>query len=88
MARWNHEKNELLKNTRNVSFEDVLTAIAKGDLICDYEHPNQNKYRGQRIMEVLINGYVHIVPYKPEPDGDVWLKTIIPSRKANKKHGG
>ena len=47
MARWNSEKNELLKVTRHVSFEQ------------------------------MIEGYCYVVPYKPEPDGDIWLKTIL-----------
>ncbi|MBR3073309.1 hypothetical protein [Fibrobacter sp.] len=79
MARRNSEKNELLKATRNVSFEQVKELMRREEVLDDYEHPNQKKYPGQRVMVVRINGYCCLVPYKPEPDGDMWLKTIVQS---------
>lgn len=36
---WNEEKNELLKETRNVSFEEVLEEISKGSFIGPEENP-------------------------------------------------
>ncbi len=33
LFRWNEEKNLLLKESRGVSFEDVVLAIQKGDLL-------------------------------------------------------
>lgn len=57
MARWNPEKNELLKATRNVSFEQVEEIMRREEVLDDYEHPNQEKYPGQRVMVVRINGY-------------------------------
>ena len=88
MARWNSEKNELLKATRKVSFEQVEEIMRREEVLDDYEHPNQEKYPGQRVMVVRINGYCCLVPYKPEPDGDIWLKTIVQSRTVQKKYGG
>ena len=79
MARRNSEKNELLKATRNVSFEQVKELMRREEVLDDYEHLNQKKYPGQRVMVVRINGYCCLVPYKPEPDGDMWLKTIVQS---------
>jgi len=58
-----------------------VVAIESGDLLDIVEHPNQASYRGQRILVVLISGYVHLVPYV-EADDHLFLKTIIPSRKA------
>jgi hypothetical protein len=49
------------------------------------EHPNQQKYKGQRILVVAVNEYAYLVPYV-EDDREVFLKTIIPSRKANRKY--
>ena len=88
MARWNPKKNELLKATRNVSFEQVEECMRNGEVLDDYDNPNQEKYPGQKIMVVRLNGYCCLVPYKPEPDGDIWLKTIVQSRVAQKKFGG
>ena len=74
-------KNEVLQVQRGVSFEAVVVAIESDDLLDIVEHPNQARYPGQRILVVLISGYVHLVPYV-EADDHLFLKTIIPSRKA------
>jgi hypothetical protein len=79
--RWSSAKNEVLQVQRGVSFEAVVVAIESGDLLDIVEHPNQARYPGQRILVVLISGYIHLVPYV-EADDHLFLKTIIPSRKA------
>jgi len=82
---WNQDKNELLKTERQVSFDDVVLYIEMGFLLDILEHPNQEKYKGQRIFVVNIDDYVYLVPFI-ENDNEVFLKTIIPSRKATKKY--
>ena len=82
---WNQEKNELLKAERQVSFDDVILYIEMGFLLDVLDHPNQEKYKGQRIFVVDIDNYVYLVPFV-ENDNEVFLKTIIPSRKATKKY--
>ena len=84
---WNDEKNELLKRLRGVSFEQVVLAIASGDLIDRLRHPNPEKYPNQMVFLVKIEEYVYSVPFI-EDDEKIFLKTIIPSRKATKKHLG
>jgi uncharacterized DUF497 family protein len=84
---WNSKKNDLLKAERGVSFEDVVQRIAVGDLLDVVEHPNQEKYRGQRILIVRMHAYAWLVPFV-EAEGEVFLKTIIPSRKATRKYLG
>lgn len=84
---WNDEKNALLKELRGVSFEQVVLAIATGDLIDRLKHPNQEKYPNQMVFLVRIEDYIYSVPFV-EDDEKVFLKTIIPSRKATKKHLG
>jgi hypothetical protein len=79
--RWSSAKNEVLQLQRGVSFEAVVVAIESGDLLDIVEHPNQARYPGQRILVVLISGYVHLVP-SIEADDHLFLKTIIPGRKA------
>jgi hypothetical protein len=49
------------------------------------EHPNQVHYEDQRIIVIKISGYVYLVPFA-EDDEKIFLKTIIPSRKATKKY--
>lgn len=84
---WNPDKNARLKAERNVSFEEVVLHIGRGDVVDILEHPNQEKYRGQQIFVVAIEGYAYLVPFV-ENDAEVFLKTIIPSRKATKQYLG
>lgn len=84
---WSEEKNQLLKAKRDISFEEVITHIAVGDLLDVIEHTNQEKYEGQRIFIIKMRDYAWLVPFV-ETDNEILLKTIIPSRKATKKYLG
>ena len=83
--RWANEKNEWLKEYRGVSFEQVVILMEREDVLETVEHPNQKKYPGQKIATVRIDDYAYLVPYVQESDG-IFLKTIIPSRKATNKY--
>ena len=80
---WNAEKNQWLMSERGISFEDVLYALQSGRLLDDLVHPNKNKYPNQRMLVVEVDGYAWLVPYV-ENDDEIFLKSIIPSRKATK----
>jgi uncharacterized DUF497 family protein len=80
---WEPDKNEWLKKERGVSFEDVLFHIETGDLLDIYDHPNQERYPGQKMYAVAIEEYVYLVPFV-ESKEEIFLKTIIPSRRATK----
>ncbi|HRV96231.1 MAG TPA: toxin [Anaerolineae bacterium] len=82
---WNDEKNRLLKIERNISFEEVVFYIEKKQILDILDHPNQEKYRGQKIFVVNINNYAFLVPFV-ENDQEIFLKTIIPSRKATRQY--
>lgn len=84
---WNPEKNRLLQKGRNVSFEDVVLNIALGNVLDTFEHPNQERYAGQQIHVVDIDGYAYLIPFM-ESEEEVFLKTIIPSRKATQAYLG
>ena len=84
---WNKEKNIWLKKHRKVSFEDVLYYIENGFLVDDIEHMNEDKYPNQIILVLDIDGYIYLVPYV-ETDDEIFLKTIIPSRKATRQYLG
>lgn len=85
--RYSLEKNEFLKEQRDISFEDVILALESGKLLDDIEHPNKERYPNQNIFIILIEikNYVYLVPYV-EDDTSIFLKTIIPSRQMNKKY--
>jgi len=87
LINWNTEKSLLLKELRGICFEDVVYYIEQGDVLDDYLHPNQKKYPEQRIMVIGIDNYAYIVPYI-EDDDEIFLKTIIPSRKATEIYFG
>ncbi|MBI4159649.1 BrnT family toxin [Candidatus Wolfebacteria bacterium] len=82
---WDGEKNETLKQERDISFEEALIAIEEGGIMDIIEHPRRQKYPGQKIFVVRINDYAYLVPFA-EDDEKIFLKTIIPSRKATKKY--
>jgi uncharacterized DUF497 family protein len=84
---WNPDKNQQLIEERGVSFEDVIFFIQGDGLLDDIEHPNSKKYPDQRIFVVNIDGYVHLIPYI-ETEEIIFLKTVIPSRKATKQYLG
>ena len=84
---WNNEKNRQLKSKRNVSFEEVVFYVERGQLLDIVEHPNQERYGGQRNFIVNIRDYAYLVPFV-ETEREIFLKTIIPSRKATKDYLG
>lgn len=61
--------------------------ILAGDVIDTVDHPNQARYPGQKIHVVAIEDYLYLVPFV-ESDDEVFLKTVIPSRKATKSYRG
>ena len=61
--------------------------MEQSDLLDVVDNPNQGKYPGQRIAVVRINDYAYLVPYEQKGE-EIELKTIIPSRKATRKHLG
>lgn len=82
---WNDKKNEQLKAERNISFEEVVTHIEQGAVLDILTHPNQAKYPGQRIFVVQMYNYAWLVPFVEDTD-QVFLKTVIPSRKATRQY--
>jgi hypothetical protein len=63
----------------------VISQIEIGYLLDVLEHPNKEKYDDQKIFVVEYENYVYLVPFV-EDDEKVFLKKIIPSRKATKKY--
>ena len=82
---WSTEKNERLKAGRHISFEEIVFYIEAGQLLDIVEHPNVEKYQGQRIFIVNVNNYAYLVPFI-ETEDEIFLKTIIPSHKATRKY--
>ena len=84
---WDDAKNAKLKADRGIGFEDIVFHVERGDLLETLVHPNPDRYPGQRIFVVRRDDYVYLVPFV-EDEHTVFLKTIIPSRKATRKYLG
>lgn len=82
---WNSAKNQVLIRERGISFERIVFEISCGNELVVLEHPNQEKYPGQKISMVQVDSYVYAVPFV-ETDTEIFLKTIIPSRKATRQY--
>jgi hypothetical protein len=87
LITYGKEKNELLKQSRGIGFEEIISAIDAGNVLDVYDHPDQVNYHGQKIYVVEALDYVYLVPFIRNEEG-VFLKTIIPSRKAKKMYKG
>ena len=84
---WNHEKNASLIHERGISFEEIVFHIECGDVLDLLAHPNRDRYPNRRIFVVNVEGYAYLVPFV-EDEHEVFLKTIIPSRKATRDYLG
>jgi len=84
---WGAEKNELLLSDRGICFEEIVFHIERGDVLDILEHPSQERYQGQRVFVVKVEGYAYLVPFV-EDEVEVFLKTIIPSKKATRDYLG
>ena len=85
LFEWDENKNETLKHSRHISFEDITFYIANDFVLDIVPHPNPVKYPNQRMFIVNVDNYAYLVPFI-EKSGIIYLKTIIPSRKATKKY--
>ena len=65
----------------------MILLLENGDLLDDISYPNKEKYPNQDIFIIFISikDYVYLVPYL-ETEDEIFLKTIIPSKKMNKKY--
>ncbi|GAB5413397.1 MAG: hypothetical protein Cons2KO_10000 [Congregibacter sp.] len=87
LFNWNDEKNRHLIQERGVSFEEAVFFLQAGGLLDEIVHPNQASYPHQRMFVVAISDYVYLVPYVEDAE-EIFLKTVIPSRKFTKLYLG
>lgn len=81
---WEPDKNERLKNEREIGFENILEAVHAGKTFAVIPNPKTH-FSHQKILIVEIDDYAYTVPYVQE-DEKIFLKTIMPSRKATQKY--
>lgn len=74
--RWSVEKSQILKKNRDMSFEEII----QGRLIAVKKH---SRHIHQNVMLFEYEDYIWVVPYV-ENEGEIFLKTLFPSRKYTK----
>jgi uncharacterized DUF497 family protein len=84
---WNDEKNSRLKKERDISFEEIVMLIEDGNILDILVHHNKERYGNQQIFVVKAGDYAYLVPFV-ENEKEIFLKTIIPSRKATLRYLG
>ncbi len=82
---WNNGKNAKLKREKGIGFEDALFQINRGEVLDIVDNSNKRKYPNQRVFILEINEYVYYVLFV-EDENEVFLITIIPSRKLKKEY--
>ncbi len=85
MFEWDDKKNKKLKKERNISFEEIIKAVASGGLIDVLYHPNREKYPNQKLLIVNLKGYAWVVPFEELGD-KLRLITAYLSRKFTKRY--
>lgn len=81
---WDSAKNEKLKTERGISFEEILVCIENSEVLAIIQNPSK-KHSCQRAFVIGLNNYVYYIPFIEEGD-DIFLKTIIPSRKLTREY--
>ena len=80
---WSSEKNQILKNERGISFEEIAYLIQSGKILGVEEKPGRSN---QKMYILEIENYAVIVPFV-EKNNEIYLKTAFPSRKYTKRYG-
>lgn len=84
---YNKTKNLILKETRGISFDDILVLISKGGVLDDKKHHNPQKHPNQKVLVVKTENYTYAVPYVVDDKRKiVFLKTAYPSHELTKKY--
>lgn len=83
--KWDKTKDDLLIKNRRISFTLIAAAIRNNKVINVIDHPDQLKYKNQKIAYIKIKNYIWMVPFIKSKK-TVFLKTAYPSRKATKKY--
>jgi len=57
---WDDAKSAKLRAERGIGFEDSVFHVERGDLLDIVEHPNPDRYTGQRIFVVRREDCVYL----------------------------
>jgi len=80
---WDDILNNILKENRNISFEEIVISIANNKLLDTVEHPNKLKYPNQKMFIVEVREFAFVVSFI-EDDEKYFLKKFIQAEKLQK----
>jgi len=80
---YSEEKNKILQESRNISFEEIIFAIENNWILDVIENPSKN-HKNQFCYVIEISDYIYLVPFVKTKNNNYFLKTIYPSRKYKK----
>jgi hypothetical protein len=86
--RYSEEKNQILKATRGVNFNDVeeILKSKKSQILANLK-AWKPRYPNQYTYIIQIKNYAYVVPYViNKQKGELFLKTAYPSRLFTKKY--
>ena len=81
---WDERKNEWLKSTRSVSFEQIAGMLLDRQYLDIVEDPTR---QDQQYFVMNIQSYTWLVPFVIDADDRLILKTAFPSRKYHRLYG-
>ncbi len=77
---YDEKKNQMLFETRGITFEQAIEIISEKGVLLDFQHLNTEDYPNQRLMVIAIDNYPHCIPYVMDRDKFI-LKTIFKDRR-------
>ena len=77
---YDEKKNQILFETRGITFEQAIEIISEEGVLLDFQHPNTEDYPHQRLMVIAIDNYPHCIPYVMDGNKFI-LKTIFKDRR-------
>ena len=83
---WNNEKDKKLREERGIGFDDIVIIIIEKRYVEIIENSSRN-FQNQKMYVIDFHNYIYLVPFV-ETENEIFLKTIIPNRKATKFYLG
>jgi len=78
-----------LTRSDTVDEEEIVIAIEDGSVIDIVKHTDPDRYQNQLIYLIDYRNYIWAVPHIVDKEnGEIFLKTIYPSRRLTRKYRG
>jgi hypothetical protein len=82
---WDESKERTLYATRGILLSEIADLILQEQYVALLENPSRPD---QMVIVLPYHGYMHVVPFMWDAEGNMVLKTAYPSRKFQHSHGG